>query len=639
MKRIAILLSLAIAACGGRTDDSGCAGECQSEPLRLEVADVERIITQAVAEAQARDAPATIAVVDRVGNVLAVFQMNGAPTTLRTDGGRGVRSGLDDVSVIPSTLGAIAKAITAAYVSSEGNAFSTRTASQIVQEHFNPGEFGQPGGPLFGVQLSQLPCSDLNQRLAAARPSPGPHRSPLGLAADPGGLPLYKNGVPVGGVGVLSDGIYSLDIEVTDRDVDDDEVIALAATFGFEAPEGRLADRITVEGKTLRFADARIEDLRSTPAAAPSFAQVDGITGQRLAVTGYTESPAIVAGTVFGEPDSGVRPGTGVIAELDGFVIVDAANQNRFPPRDATDAAALGSDALRENEVQEILAAALETANRMRAQIRRPLGSTARVTISVVDTFGSVLGIVRSRDAPVFGIDVSLQKARTAAFFSNRVAAANLQATPRTRYLASGEDAEIADYVTDLRVFLGSPTVLADGAVAYSDRAIGNLSRPFFPDGIPGTVHGPLSKPLNEWSVFSTGLQTDLINTAVVRHVVFVLGGGSDIESGRCTELPATPTGFNRLANGIQIFPGSVPIYRGDRLVGAIGISGDGIDQDDMVAFFGLHEAGLRLGSFGNAPPEMRADQLQPQGVRLRYVQCPHAPFRDSQEQNVCDGK
>ncbi len=48
-----------------------------------------------------------------------------------------------------------AKAITAAYLSSEGNAFSTRTASQIVQEHFNPGEFGGPSGPIFGVPLAR----------------------------------------------------------------------------------------------------------------------------------------------------------------------------------------------------------------------------------------------------------------------------------------------------------------------------------------------------------------------------------------------------------------------------------------------------------------------------------------------------
>src|SRR3546814_4172354 len=66
--------------------------------------------------------------------------------------------------------------------------------------------------------------------------------------------------------------------------------------------------------------------------------------------------------------------------------------------------------------------------SRSRAQIRRPLDSRAQVTISIVDTHGSVLGIVRSPDAPIFGTDVSLQKARTAAFFSGAQAGAELSA-------------------------------------------------------------------------------------------------------------------------------------------------------------------------------------------------------------------
>ncbi len=96
------------------------------------------------------------------------------------------------------------------------------------------------------------------------------------------------------------------------------------------------------------------------------------------------------------------------------------------------------------------------------------------------------------------------------------------------------------------------------------------------------------------------------------------------------------------VANGIQIFPGSVPIYRGDQLVGGIGVSGDGIDQDDMVSFLGLHNAGVRVGGIGNAPATIRADRIQvPVGnttVRLRYVNCPFAPFLDTAEQNVCEG-
>src|SRR4030095_13029458 len=117
------------------------------------------------------------------------------------------------------------------------------------------------------------------------------------------------------------------------------------------------------------------------------------------------------------------------------------------------------------------------------AQIRRPLGSQARVSISLVDTQGAILGIVRTRDAPVFGTDVSLQKARTAAFMSSTTAAAFLGTLPDAKYLTTSETSvgvtraiPIISYVTALSGFLNSGSVLADG-IAYSDRANGNLSR------------------------------------------------------------------------------------------------------------------------------------------------------------------
>jgi len=98
--------------------------------------------------------------------------------------------------------------------------------------------------------------------------------------------------------------------------------------------------------------------------------------------------------------------------------------------------------------------------------------------------------------------------------------------------------------------------------------------------------------------------------------------------------------GITRLRNGAQIFPGGVPIYRGDVLVGGIGVSGDGVDQDDMIAFLAVARAGDRVGGgLGHAPAPRRADVLSPQGTRLRYVQCPQAPFIDSAEQNVCAGR
>jgi uncharacterized protein GlcG (DUF336 family) len=266
----------------------------------------------------------------------------------------------------------------------------------------------------------------------------------------------------------------------------------------------------------------------------------------------------------------------------------------------------------------------------------------------VVDSNGTILGIVRGRDAPVFGIDVALQKARTAAFFSSASAAALLSGVPATTYLNGGlvvlRDEPLAQYVTAAQSFLGIPTALTDGAVAFSDRAGGNMSRPFFPDGVTGNPAGPFSKPSGEWSPFSTGLQLDLVYNALIQHVGFTLALVPDVPM-NCTGVDGFDNAFAlagvipQLANGTQIFPGSVPIYRGSQLVGAIGVSGDGVDQDDMIAFLGLHRAGNALGGFGNAPNQMRADTLTPQGIRLRYINCPVTPFIDNDDQNVCEGK
>jgi hypothetical protein len=134
------------------------------------------------------------------------------------------------------------------------------------------------------------------------------------------------------------------------------------------------------------------------------------------------------------------------------------------------------------------------------------------------------------------------------------------------------------------------------------------------------------------------------VYNALIQHVGFTLSLAPAVAM-NCTGIDGFDTGFAvagvipQLANGTQIFPGSVPIYRGAQLVGAIGVSGDGVDQDDMIAFLGLHRAASALGGFGNAPNEMRADTLTPQGIRLRYINCPVTPFIDNDEQNVCEGK
>ncbi len=109
---------------------------------------------------------------------------------------------------------------------------------------------------------------------------------------------------------------------------------------------------------------------------------------------------------------------------------------------------------------------------------------------------------------------------------------------------------------------------------------------------------------LRPFSPFNNGLQIALVKPSLVS----ILSG---------TFMPCVPA-IPGLANGIQIFAGSVPLYKNGVLVGAVGISGDGIDQDDIIA---------ATGSVGfEAPGNMRADQTFVRGVRLPWVKFPRHP-------------
>ena len=65
-------------------------------------------------------------------------------------------------------------------------------------------------------------------------------------------------------------------------------------------------------------------------------------------------------------------------------------------------------------------------------------------------------------------------------------------------------------------------------------------------------------------------------------------------------------------------FPGSEPLYINGVLVGGLGVSGDGVDQDDYVTAGGA--AGFE------APADIRADQIVIDGVRLPYLKFPRNP-------------
>ncbi len=636
---------------GKPADGVGTVGSAVIDPLpsvanALTADDVEEVIERAVSRAQQLGVAATISVVDREGNLLSVVRMDGGLETV--DISAGGTGGLEQVDgVVSTSLIAATKAGTGAFLStSRGNAFTTRTAGHIIQTHFPPGVRFQDGGPLFGVQLSSLPTSDVN-------------RLPLGLSADPGGLPLYRGGELIGGVGVEVDGIYTVDSTRIDGSATVEEKIALAGQATLTPPANIRADKIFIDGIRLDYANGAPPSVASLGAVTPFDDLVAG--GEIDVLVAPQVSPASKftlttlgsgSGSILGEvPDNALQDFYDNVTDDFAFL---AGNLN--------DGVQLTAD-----DVESILLDAHLLNGRLRAQIRRDVPQISHVTVSVVDQNGNLLGAFRTGDAPVFGYDVSVQKARTAAFFSRTDAGDELRALDGDGGdVASEVDVDAIDALAlgifalvgdspftnhvDRAAALG---VLLDGAVAVADRTGGFLSRPNLPDGLDGAPPGPFSvNQTRDFSPFNTGLQTSLIIPQLVEFLLafntitgatgeadalqaFIdgtIGGGGVVPLDSNAADPTTagvpnlnPGGGlpgNSLANGMQIFAGSVPLYKDGQLVGGVGVSGDGIEQDDFIALAGA----LDFQEFG--PGVQRADDVQIAGnIRLPYVKIPRAPF------------
>lgn len=477
--------------------------------------EVESLIAHAVELAQRNAQRVVVAVSDREGNVLGLFRMTGAPL----DSTRVRVSGVD--VVITNVDIAIRKARTAAFLSSNGHAFSTLTASFITRPHFPPGVANAPAGPLFGVGLSSLPNSDI---------------MPNGNALNdkPGGIPLYKGGCLAGGIGIA--GAFSQFDTTLCTGQSLDESIALGAASDFSVPSAQRGDNIFIDGIRFLFANA------SAPAGSfqLTFADIHPALGDTLAATRATPAQRF--------------PAEGEVLLGGGF---------DFPIRPGI--------ALTSGDVGGIVSRAAAQASRTRGAIRRPVGVPAQVFIAVVDLDGSVLGVWRTPDATIFSFDVSVQKARTALVFSN----------PANPHAPNN-----VEFSWRIRSILG---LAATAPLAMTTRAVGFLAQDFFPPGIDrdslGNRTGP--GPLFEGTNFLYQFR--------------LLAEG----------LPS----FGGRGNGVTIFPGGVPLYKNGVLAGAIGVSGDGVDQDDYIA---------AAGAAGFEPPtDIRADRFSYQGVRLPYLKFP----------------
>src|SRR5271169_5303234 len=128
-----------------------CGGGSSSSPgppppaTPLSVADVTNVVQNAVTSV---NAPMVVAVVDRAGNILAVFQTPGAPT-MSMNLGQMVRA--DDL--------AVGLARTAAYFSNDSAPLSSRTVRFISGIHFPPGVAGTANADLYGIENTNRGCT------------------------------------------------------------------------------------------------------------------------------------------------------------------------------------------------------------------------------------------------------------------------------------------------------------------------------------------------------------------------------------------------------------------------------------------------------------------------------------------------
>jgi uncharacterized protein GlcG (DUF336 family) len=600
----------------------------------LSKSDVETIVAQAAAAADQLNKQSIIAVTDREGFLLALWDAgNQVPTPLPAFalGDLAPTVNVKKAKLYGRVADAVTKASTAAFLSSDQNAFTTRTAGYIIQQHFPVGVRNAGPGPLVGVGFSSLFFTDVN-RVKLIPPGFRGDRSIAQLVADgtitlagttgvggnvppllgtntfgdlspgvraplfpftslndsPGGVPLYKGGHLVGGIGITGDGdptpftpAVALLLGDTQKSAttgfktgsDPDEEIALLAQTGFRPPKEIHATNVLINGVRIPYVDPRPEDIRDIDDVpplgtigraidVPIFLSTAGAPGAPGAAP-LVPNQAIIAipgsNIAKGAPQAAPDPYPYEVARLGGF-----EGEIRFPFRDdpLLNDGKPGNDhingarRLQKEEVKEIISLAAERARITRAGIRLPIGTSAKVFIAVVSNpnkqggHPQILGVFRTGEATVFSWDVAVQKARTAVMFSNT-------------------------------------------QLAMSSRTVGFLAQRFFPPGIDGTSHGP-------YFGFQEAVTLKTRAGGLAKGFLF----------------PGNPN----VPNGITIFPGGFPLYKDGQLVGAIGISGDGVDQDDIIGISGTVDF--------SADPKIRADQFSYRGARLPYVKFPRDPVR-----------
>jgi uncharacterized protein GlcG (DUF336 family) len=273
------------------------------------------------------------------------------------------------------------------------------------------------------------------------------------------------------------------------------------------------------------------------------------------------------------------------LATRQGFGTVNGTDQNVAPggvmllagqpQADGWLVGPIGGSTLTAAQVTQIINQGIAQAVKTRAQIRVQPTAT-KMVFAVADTDGSLLGVYRMPDATAFSIDVAIAKSRNTAYY----ASAALQPADR----------------------VGSVPV----GTAFTNRTFRYLAVPKYPSGSATADPGPFSILNTPGIDKRTGLNVGAplpvaaLGTTVLGRDSFVTG----------SNFRAPTPAANQ--NGVVFFPGSSAAFVGATLAGGFGVSGDGVDQDDVVTFYGIA---------GYAPAKaIRADQFFVRGIRLPYI-------------------
>ena len=496
-----------LTACGSNVNLAAVpATTPDTAPNVLTMAETDSIIKAAAASVSV---PLTIAVSDRRGVILAVYNRAGAPTTALAN--------FQVVAPAQDVAGALAR--TAAFFSNDAAPIGSRTVRFLSGIHFPPNVLNSESAPLYGIENTNRGCGFNTTYLSGqSLPAPTslsvPGAPGLGIltgkkdlldsdltSVNPGGVPIFKNGRVAGGIGVVAASTTANYNAVV-------EYAAVAGTIGIGfAPVVPYPGAVVVGGVTLPFVN------QTTLPSGITSGVVDG---------GYALGP--LAG-------SGAAPEGDLIQE----------HGSNLP------------GGLTLAQVQQLVKNTVAVGQTVRAAIRLPVGARAEFVIAVSDLDGSLLALYRMPDATLFSVDVAVAKSRNVVWFSSTTGYLDLPGVPQ--------------------------------GTAITNRTLDFAGQPLYPEGIDGTTPGPFF-PLFQHDVAQPCTQ------------------GSQ---------PKYPN-----QNGIVFFPGSTPLYVNGVLAGGLGVSGDGVDQDDYTA--GIGSAGFE------APVAIRADQYYDLGVRLTYQKYPANP-------------